>query len=142
MDQLFTPELCQIADNMGLALYQRFTPVEASLFLRCPLSDIINLQKKGRIEYIQITKEQTEFFGYQLLNYLLNNIKGQNLSSPPPESSQERILRIEEVVKLTGISRTTIWRKERTGDFPARVPLSSSIVGWRASDISNWIATR
>ena len=78
------------------------------LFLRCPLSDIINLQKKSKIEYIQITKEQTEFFGYQFLNYLLNNIKGQNPSSPPPKSGQERILRINDVEKLTGISRTTI----------------------------------
>ncbi len=139
MEQQFPTELINIADNMGLALYQRFTPIEASLFLRCPLSDILNLQKKGKIEYIQITKEQTEFFGYQLLNYLLNNIKGQSTSSTPPGSEQERILRIEEVVKLTGISRTTIWRKERIGEFPARVPLSSCIVGWRATEINEWI---
>lgn len=30
-------------------------PTEASLFLRCPLADIEKLQKKGNIEFIQIT---------------------------------------------------------------------------------------
>ena len=142
MDQPFTPELCNLADSMGIALYQQLSPLEASLFLRCKLSDIEELQKKGKIEYIQITKDQTAFFGYQLLNYLLNNIRGKTPSSPPPLPEQEQILRIEEVVKLTGISRTTIWRKEKTGDFPVRVPLTSCTVGWRASEIEEWIRSR
>lgn len=142
MDQPFTPELCQIADSAGIALYQTFTPQEASLFLRLKISEVEKLQRKGLISYIQLSTDTTGFFGIQLVNYLLNNIKGQNPSVPPPEPGQERILRIEEVVKLTGISRTTIWRKERRNDFPARVPLSSVTVGWRASEVAEWIRTR
>jgi predicted DNA-binding transcriptional regulator AlpA len=141
MDKPFTPNLCELADSMGISLYQRFTPIEASLFLRCPLVDIEKLQKKGNIEFIQITKSQTEFFGFQLLNYLLNSIQG-NIIPTAPESSPERIIRSKEVQELTGLSRTTIWRLERSGKFPARVPLSSSIVGWRSSDITQWITTR
>jgi len=143
MDKPFTPNLCELADSMGISLYQRFTPVEASLFLRCPLTDIENLQKKGNIEFIQITKSQTEFFGFQLLNYLLNNIQGNVIKSATQQASNpERIIRAKEVQELTGLSRTTIWRLERSGKFPARVPLSSSIIGWRSSDITQWIATR
>ena len=33
----------EIADDMGIALYQKFSLNEASLFLRCPASDIISL---------------------------------------------------------------------------------------------------
>jgi len=143
MEKPFTPNLCELADSMGISLYQRFTPIEASLFLRCPLIEIEKLQKKGSIEFIQITRNQTEFFGFQLLNHLLNNTQGKTVSSPPPsDSSQERIIRIKEVVELTGISRTTIWRLERSGKFPARVPLSSSIVGWRLVEVKHWISTR
>ena len=109
MNKPFTPNLCELANSMGIALYQRFTPVEASLFLRCPLIEIEKLQKKGNIEFIQITKSQTEFFGFQLLNYLLNSIKG-HVVSAPPVSSRERIIRSKEVQKLTGLSRTTVWR--------------------------------
>jgi len=141
MDKPFTPTLCELADSMGISLYQRFTTTEASLFLRCPLIDIEKLQKKGNIEFIQITKNQTEFFGFQLLNYLLNSIQG-NVASAPPESNSDRIIRSKEVQEITGLSRTTIWRLERVGKFPARVPLSSSIVGWRSSDVTHWIATR
>ena len=144
MDKPFTPNLCELADSMGISLYQRFTPIEASLFLRCPLVDLEKLQKKGNIEFIQITKDQTEFFGFQLLNYLLNSIQGSITPTQPVPSapSSERILRSKEVQDITGLSRTTIWRLERSGKFPARVPLSSSIVGWRASDIADWIKTR
>ena len=128
---------------MGISLYQRFTPVEASLFLRCPLTDIEKLQNKGKIEFIQITKNQTEFFGFQLLNYLLNSIQGNVVKSATQQAPKpERIIRAKEVQELTGLSRTTIWRLERSGKFPARVPLSSSIIGWRSSDITQWIATR
>jgi len=141
MDKPFTPNLCELADSKGISLYQRFTPTEASLFLRCPLADIEKLQKKGSIEFIQITKSQTEFFGFQLLNYLLNSIQG-NITPAPSVSSPERIIRSKEVQELTGLSRTTIWRLERSGKFPARVPLSSSIVGWRSSEITHWITTR
>ena len=141
MNKPFTPNLCELANSMGIALYQRVTPVESSLFLRCPLIEIEKLQKKGNIEFIQITKSQTEFFGFQLLNYLLNSIKG-HVVSAPSVSSPERIIRSKEVQELTGLSRTTIWRLERTGKFPARVPLSSSIVGWRSSDISEWIRSK
>ena len=35
----------------------------------------------------------------------------------------DRILRIPEVVEITGLSRTTIWRRVKSGDFPAPVRL-------------------
>ena len=53
----------------------------------------------------------------------------------------DRILRTPEVVKLTGLSRTTIWRRVRSGDFPAPVKLgslASRSVGWRESEIVEW----
>ena len=57
----------------------------------------------------------------------------------------ERILRIPEVVEITGLSRTTIWRRVRSGDFPAPVRLGSLAtrsVGWRESEIRKWIESR
>ena len=48
----------------------------------------------------------------------------------------QRIMRIPEVVKLTGLSKTTIWRRVRSGDFPLPVKLGSlgtrSVGGVRA----------
>lgn len=50
-----------------------------------------------------------------------------------------RILRIKAVVERTGLSRPTIWRKERAGLFPQRRKLSGSAVGWLEHEIEEWI---
>ena len=57
----------------------------------------------------------------------------------------ERIMRTPEVVKVTGLSKTTIWRRVRGGDFPAPIRLgglATRSVGWREGEIKNWIDTR
>ena len=54
----------------------------------------------------------------------------------------DRILRANEVVALTGLSRTTLWRLERGGDFPTRRRLSSFAVGWVLSEVTEWLESR
>ena len=54
-------------------------------------------------------------------------------------------MRTSEVVKLTGLSKTTIWRRVRSGDFPMPVRLGSLAtrsVGWREGEIERWIDSR
>ncbi|MDE0133136.1 MAG: AlpA family phage regulatory protein [bacterium] len=49
------------------------------------------------------------------------------------------------VLAATGLSRTTLWRLRRTGEFPAPVRLggdASRAVGWLRSDIEEWILSR
>lgn len=143
MQPPFDNALKDIADNMGIALYQRFDLNEASLFLRCPMPDLERLADQGRIEHIRVSKTQVEFFGYQLLQHLLASIQGQTKPpAPAPSNQSDRILRTQEVTEMTGLSRTSIWRLERAGKFPARVPLSAGSVGWRLSDVSEWIRMR
>lgn len=50
-----------------------------------------------------------------------------------------KILRFQEVTELTGLSRSTIWRKERLGLFPKRKQLGLNSVGWLESDIQQWL---
>jgi len=55
----------------------------------------------------------------------------------------ETILRIEAVKAATGLSRSTIWRLEREGDFPRHVKIASGrAVGWPASRVEAWIRQR
>ena len=56
--------------------------------------------------------------------------------------TKSRLLRAAEVVERVGLSRVTIWRREREGDFPRRVRLGGNSVGWLESDIEAWIETR
>ena len=58
------------------------------------------------------------------------------------EVTSDRFLRETEVRHITGLSRTTRWRLERTGKFPRRRRISHNAVAWLASEINAWIAER
>ena len=51
------------------------------------------------------------------------------------------ILRLPSVLHLTGLSRTTIWRRCRERNFPKPIRLGTTrAIGWRAGDIRHWLA--
>ena len=58
------------------------------------------------------------------------------------DNEPERFLREREVKARTGLSRTTRWRLEQTGDFPRRRRLSPNSVGWLASEMETWMRGR
>lgn len=51
----------------------------------------------------------------------------------------DRIIRVPECLKITGLSETTLWRKEKTGEFPNRLKITKHSVGWKESDVQKWI---
>ena len=53
-----------------------------------------------------------------------------------------RLLVWSEVRALVGVSRTTAWRLQRTGGFPASVALSPGRVGWWESELEAWRKNR
>ena len=53
-----------------------------------------------------------------------------------------KIIRIKEVIDRTGLSRTTIWRLEKSGRFPGRIKLSARSVGWFECQVDEWIRDR
>ena len=52
------------------------------------------------------------------------------------------LLRLPDVQKLTGLSRSSIYRLEAIGQFPKRVRLSERAVAWREEDLVKWSETR
>lgn len=58
------------------------------------------------------------------------------------EAVRPAILRLPEVMRLTGLGRSTIYRLLAAGQFPSPVHLSVRAVGWRRSDVDNWTAER
>ena len=53
-----------------------------------------------------------------------------------------RIYRRPHVEHVTGLSRSTIYAKVAAGSFPKPVKLGARAVGWRESDILEWLASR
>lgn len=52
------------------------------------------------------------------------------------------IWRDAEVRAATKLSRTTIWRLEKSGRFPPRRRLTPNTVGWLSTDVESWIKSR
>jgi prophage regulatory protein len=44
--------------------------------------------------------------------------------------------------KGIGYSKTQLWRLEKVGKFPRRVPLGAGRHGWLESEINAWIESR
>lgn len=128
-----------IAESMGIALYQLFTFEEAAEALKCTENQLDMAVQRNDLSWIEATDGHIQFFGYQLLQYLLDNVTGK-----PPKSSlpDERIIRAKEVQAMTGLSRTTIWRMEREDSFPKRISLGKNSVGWYLSDVQAWVRSR
>jgi prophage regulatory protein len=53
-----------------------------------------------------------------------------------------RLLRFAAVRRLTGLSRSTIWRLEHAGAFPRRIRISLNVVAWLENDIVSWIQAK
>ena len=51
-------------------------------------------------------------------------------------------MRLPEVVQMTGVSRSTIYRWMANGEFPKQVSLGGNTVAWLESDVEDWIQRR
>ena len=56
--------------------------------------------------------------------------------------NSDRLLRVQEVIGLAGISRSTIYSMIADGSFPAQRRISRRAVGWLESEIEAWKASR
>ncbi len=54
----------------------------------------------------------------------------------------EKIIRFPEIKEKTGLSRSTIFRMERSGIFPKRRLLGAHSVGWILTEVDQWISSR
>lgn len=53
---------------------------------------------------------------------------------------EDRLLRLRDVAHLVGLSKATIYRRIRAGEFPPPVSAGGHSVRWKASTIEAWMA--
>lgn len=59
-----------------------------------------------------------------------------------PGGPGDRILFWPQVQSIAGVSRSTVWRMQRAGDFPVAVQISRGRVGWWESELMAWKLAR
>lgn len=52
------------------------------------------------------------------------------------------LLRLPRVLEATGLSRASVYREMDAGRFPLAYQLTEHTVGWRASEVQEWIESR
>lgn len=52
------------------------------------------------------------------------------------------VLRLPQVKKRTGLSRSSIYLRMTNNEFPASISLGGRAVGWLEEDIDEWIVSR
>ena len=55
---------------------------------------------------------------------------------------EHQILRLTDVIAMTGLSRSTIYLRMVQGKFPKKINLGSRAVGWISSEVNEWIDER
>lgn len=50
----------------------------------------------------------------------------------------DRFLRLPEVLKRSGLTRSTLYRKIDEGTFPRQVTIGLRCIGWRESELDRW----
>jgi prophage regulatory protein len=55
------------------------------------------------------------------------------------ETRESRILRLPEVIRVTGLSRSLIYEMIKIGQFPPQFKISRRCVGWHANCIYSWV---
>ena len=53
-----------------------------------------------------------------------------------------KFLTAKQVMDMTGLSRTSIWRLEKAGKFPHRRQLGTRRIGWLESEVLDWMESR
>ena len=55
-----------------------------------------------------------------------------------PGLTRSRLMRLPEVIQLTGVSRSTIYRWMANGEFPKQISLGANTVAWLETDVGDW----
>src|SRR6185437_12743256 len=58
------------------------------------------------------------------------------------QSSSEAILRIRDVLRTTGLSKATLYKRIAAREFPRPISLGGRAVGWLQREVEGWISDR
>jgi prophage regulatory protein len=52
------------------------------------------------------------------------------------------ILSADETAKLVNLNRVSLWRLQKTGNFPQRIRLTSRKIGFVRTEVEDWVKSR
>lgn len=121
----------------------------ASRFDHCSAGQVVDMYERG------VNDKGTPLTGFELRALaerwcaLFGELPPSDAAPKPaapedPMPPNEAMLGMHAVVRITGLSESTIKRRvaDRSSDFPKPVKLSTRRIGWHACEIKAWLARR
>jgi prophage regulatory protein len=53
-----------------------------------------------------------------------------------------RLIKLNEVLKITGLSKSSVYRLINQKDFPEQIRIIDNRVGWIESEVDDWVQSR
>jgi len=57
-------------------------------------------------------------------------------------TASERIIKLKDVITMTGLSRSSIYALIKKGVFPAQIKLTARASGWHWREVQEWLSSR
>lgn len=107
----------------------------------------LSFKTQNTINELQLVKRHIDGFKSQLTKRDISeqtraNIPEQKLSIEQTQTRSKQpsdLIRIKEVISMTGLSRSSIYTYKNKGEFPSPIQLSSRSVAWVRVDVEKWI---
>jgi len=107
----------------------------------------LSFKTQNTINELQLVKRHIDRFKLQLTKRDISeqtraNIPEQKLSIEQTQTRSKQasdLIRIKEVMSMTGLSRSSIYTYKNKGEFPNPIQLSSRSVAWVRVDVEQWI---
>jgi prophage regulatory protein len=64
------------------------------------------------------------------------------MAKPLRNFAMQKIIRLPEAIKKTGLSRSTIYSLVKQGDFPKQIKLTPRTMGFLESEVDQWLSDR
>jgi prophage regulatory protein len=68
--------------------------------------------------------------------------RAQGACETTPRSAPIRILRLAQVIDMTGLGKTKIYELQAQGRFPMSVRITTHSVGWVEQEVQEWLTGR
>lgn len=73
-------------------------------------------------------------------NQSLEPMQKEAIESPIAPIVNDRVIRMPEVMQITGLKCSTIYKHSSLGTFPPVVKITGRASGWKTSEINRWLS--
>jgi len=81
-----------------------------------------------------------EYFQHKLKEFVVD--QQNKLDKQKPINNYKTLYKLEEVMNLTGLSRSSIYLQVKNKEFPQPIKMGKRAIRWEHDNIEDWMSTR